>query len=60
MINDNKNKSELDWSGQGLTDDDAATIAYYLLKDNKVSNELEVKLICVIFLFFDEQKHSLN
>jgi hypothetical protein len=38
MINDNKNQSFLNWSGKGLTDDDMATIAYYLLKDNKVSN----------------------
>jgi hypothetical protein len=38
MINDNKNKSELNWSYKDLTDADAAAIAYYLIKDNKVSN----------------------
>ncbi len=37
-IEDNKNESELSWGGEGLTDNDAATIAYYLLKDNEVSN----------------------
>ena len=38
MIQGNRNKLSIDWRGEGLTDDDAATIAYYLLKDNKVSN----------------------
>jgi hypothetical protein len=41
IINDNKNKPLLAWSAKNLTDDDMATIAYYLLKDNKVSNLLE-------------------
>jgi hypothetical protein len=41
MINDNKNKAELDWTQRRLTDDHMATIAYYLLKDNKVSNLLD-------------------
>ncbi len=60
MINDNKNQSTLIWDPKDFTDDDAVTIAYYLLKDNKVSNELEVKLICVISLFFYGNEHSLN
>jgi hypothetical protein len=38
MINENKSQSKLEWYKKGFTDDDAATIAYYLLKDNKVSN----------------------
>ena len=37
MIKDNKDKSKLKWGLLDLTDDDMATIAYYLLKDNKVS-----------------------
>jgi hypothetical protein len=41
MIHDNKNEAALSWTGKNLTDDDMATIAYYLLKDNKVSNLLE-------------------
>ena len=60
MINDNKDQSVLYWNFKGLTDDDAATIAYNLLKDNKVSHSLEVKFKCIIFLFFDEKEHSLH
>ncbi len=37
-INESKNKSELSLDQQGLTDDDMAIVAYYLLQHNKVSN----------------------
>jgi hypothetical protein len=37
-INENKDKLELYLSDQGLTDDDMEIVAYYVLKNNKVSN----------------------
>jgi hypothetical protein len=37
-INENKNKSELNLGRKELTDDDMAIVAYYLLRNNKVSN----------------------
>ena len=52
MIEDSKTESELDWWYKSLTDDDMATIAYYLLKDNKVSRVLNEKLTCAIYRFF--------
>ena len=48
MIEDNKTKSELNWNRERLTDDDMATIAYYLLKDNRVSRLLNKKFKCSI------------
>ncbi len=38
IINENKDKSTLDLSSTQLTDDCMAIVAYYLLKNNKVSN----------------------
>jgi hypothetical protein len=38
IIKENKNESITDLSWKGLTDDDIAIVAYYLLKNNPVSN----------------------
>lgn len=38
MISDNKHNSEIVWCSKHLTDDDMATIAFYLIKGNKVSD----------------------
>lgn len=56
MINKDKNASELNWGSKSLTDDDLATIAYYLLKSNKVSILFKTKdayslLFTFIYLF---------
>lgn len=48
MIRDSRNQSEVNWNGESLNDDDIATIAYYLLKDNQVSCSLQIKLKHVI------------
>ena len=57
MIKDSKTESKLNWGGKSLTDDDMATIAYYLLKDNKVSRVSNEKLICAISRFFYKIGH---
>jgi cytochrome c553 len=38
IINKNKNESKINLNSKQLTDDDMAIVAYYLLKNNKVSN----------------------
>ena len=48
IIRDNRNESEINWGGKRLNDDDMATVAYYLLKDNQVSCSLKIKFKHVI------------
>jgi len=38
MIDENKNESYVDFSDKDLTNDDMEIVAYYLLRNNTVSN----------------------
>jgi hypothetical protein len=52
-INDKKNESLVDLSGQNLTDNDMEIVGYYLLRNNNVSN-----VLCLVFILKEKRREE--